>query len=1130
MHADGATRARSPGAGPGVLEELLTYDDLFLEYFNAFLALPAFPLRLRYDRLRGQLQELDSFLSESPSQMGMKPSSPHYGATDAERERILGWLRRERLPPFQRTALYLEYKLAKLLIRPLDEGYPVSRHEVRGYSRQSDSATVSRIPSHPSTAGLPTRVPSLGLWRPPSQTHSTPAHLGCFSSVPDQLPWGSPVEFPAAVSLGQSPFAEGLSSLHLQSLLPDSGTGVANEGSVDGWTNAGGSERSLAGLTRAASSSSPTAGHIRYYLGSRRQGEPVSGTRKVLPFDLDESSASEGGEESWLLPGFGHSTLQQLKEDVLGTRAGMDGFKEFLHGTLGIHLLRFWMDCEDVMGRTKCLEASAAQREAQLLCVSLCRNIQDTYKLSLSLASQEPKCEAQGSVEATFTAFSRSQYDALRRLRAYWVPRFLLHYQRTRHLRAVPTSGSQTKPRPPVATDFLPSLKVFASLPVVGDGCMSCTNRSADWFSLPCSGASWQGRIASAQQPDLPWNLPDTPLTSHFLQALMYDPGAGGSFLHYLTRFEDAQKVHNFQLWQALEEHQAAWEWQADQLQPHRSAWQIFHMYLVHGAPYDVGLSSDLPHYIQQLQEMLISSNQPLEPLALEPVAQHVLAVLCEAWLHYLRHEIATFLEYCVPASYLEVQDVRSKDSRIKQRRDRARKKKENTGFHAQKGREQQRRWGKKAAAKPQGSGHTGLASGEGSVTPQRALELLNNKVVFKAYRKAAQEMQDAGLQTVLGLLEKLEWCRAAPEGRKRLSCVLKLLDFFEGAGPLSPHLPRELRKRLRTEVGQGAVSDSSVEEIQAALYAHIAPAFESFWAEVSKGLDRHGVQPSRIQDEGWPKLQPLLHLLAAKVALKHLRTRKAAGGLAATAQPSQEDKASFCQFLRAAAEGWPTLERLHFLKHLQVHGPPVLEHGLHFHLEVQKFKNAHHAMPDRALLRKKVQVIRNCFLVSQLEPRLQVVVEAEKLARAVRAAEQALQQDAPAPPPSLFDELRDSVFSTLLPYWAGFRKAWLKQSLESVQRAPVLRAQQLLQQRRALFERSQGPPQTFQLSPLQQHANVKGSKQQGGFTYTFSISRGIALKASSREDMGNRTSVFGNGKRSARVQLPHLPKVPVLL
>nr|XP_014430711.2 uncharacterized protein LOC102457038 [Pelodiscus sinensis] len=845
----------------------------------------------------------------------------------------------------------------------------------------------------------------------------------------------------------------------------------------------------------------------------RCRGELVSSTKKMQQFDLDESSASEGGgggeEESWLLPGFGSSALQQRKEEVLGTRAGMDDFKEFLHGTLGIHLFHFWMDCETVLEHTQCLQAGAAQREAQLLCASLCRNLQDKYKLSLSLASQEPTGETRGSMEATVIVFRRSQYDALRRLRAYWVPRFLLHHQRTRPLRASPTPGSWTKPRSPVNADFLPSLKVSASLPVVGYGCTSHTNRSTDRFSpmqLPHSGASWRGRIASAHQPDLPWNLCDTPLTSHFLQALRCDRGAGGSFLYYLTRFEDAQKVHNYQLWQALEEQQATWQWQADRLQPHRSAWQILHVYLVHGAPCDVGLSSDMPHYIQHLQATLSSSNQPLEPLALEPVAQHVLAVLSEAWLRYLRYEIATFLE--------------------------ARKRQGNTSFHAQEGSKQQRRQQKKAA-KPQGSDSAGVASREGSVTPQCPLDLLNNKVVFKAYKKAAQEMQDVGLHRVLELMQKLECCQAAPEGRKRLSCV-DLLDLCgqQGDEALSRGLPRELRKRLRAEVGRGRVSDSSLGDIQAALLAHMAPAFESFWAEVSNGLGRHGVQPFKIQDKRWPKLEPLLHLLASKVALKRLRSRKAVGGSAATAQPSREDKGSFGQFLRAAAEGWPTLEMLHFLKHLQVHGPRVLEHGLHFQLEVQKFKNAHHAVPDRALLRKKVQVIRSCFLVSQLEPRLQVLVDAETLGRAVRAAEQSLQQDAPAPPPGLFDELRDSVSSTLLPYWAGFRKAWLKRSLASAQRVPVLRAQQLLQQSQALLEQPQGPPPPCQLPPLQPRPNVKGNKQQDSVTYTFSISRGIALKATSREDTSSHSSrppVLGNVKRSARVQLPPRSEVPVL-
>nr|XP_009685048.1 PREDICTED: uncharacterized protein LOC104151751 [Struthio camelus australis] len=168
------TRAPSP---PADLEELLTYDDLFLEYFNAFLALPAFPLRLRYDRLRGQLRELRDFPQELPGLAQASACSPRYGATDEERERSLGWLIRERAQLFQRTALYLEYKLAKLLIRPLAEGPAGSRHGVRGCSRQSNGTTASSLPSRPSAPRWPTGIPSCELPRPLRWTRSTPAHL-----------------------------------------------------------------------------------------------------------------------------------------------------------------------------------------------------------------------------------------------------------------------------------------------------------------------------------------------------------------------------------------------------------------------------------------------------------------------------------------------------------------------------------------------------------------------------------------------------------------------------------------------------------------------------------------------------------------------------------------------------------------------------------------------------------------------------------------------------------------------------------------------------------------------------------------------------------------------------------------
>lgn len=65
----------------------------------------------------------------------------------------------------------------------------------------------------------------------------------------------------------------------------------------------------------------------------------------------------------------------------------------------------------------------------------------------------------------------------------------------------------------------------------------------------------------------------------------------------------------------------------------------------------------------------------------------------------------------------------------------------------------------------------------------------------------------------------------------------------------------------------------------------------------------------------------------------------------------------------------------------------------------------------------------------------LQVAVDNKRLGRAIRAAEQALQKE--IPPPSLFDSLKDSVSSMLMPYWAAFQKHWLKRSVASAQRVP---------------------------------------------------------------------------------------------
>ncbi|XP_068795626.1 uncharacterized protein [Struthio camelus] len=792
--------------------------------------------------------------------------------------------------------------------------------------------------------------------------------------------------------------------------------------------------RPCPGDTGSLSCSSSAPGCVLSSHG-RCDRELSSGASTGLQLDVAEASDSEGEEESWLLGDLPTPVLQRLKEDVLGTKAGMDTFQEFLHGTLGLRLLHLWLDCEDFKECTRCLEANATNQEAQLFRTDLLRHIQEKYALNLFPSSLP--YETQGRAPETFAILSRTQYDALRRLRSYWVPRFLIHRWRAACLRLAPKPGQ--KPKTSLPATFLPSLQVFELLPPVGDQHGDTVDRSTGWFCVRRSAGSGRGSGEPCWQPSIPWHIPKTPWTSRILRALQCDLRDGGGFLYYLTRYADAQTVQSLLLWQALEQHWLAWEQQADETQWHHAAWHIFHTYLAPGAPRNAGLSSDMLPYIQQLQDMLSCCRGPRGPMLFEPVAQRVFTILHVAWLCYCHYEITTFRECCVPVSHTEAQATKSKAHEAKKaRRHKLRKSKGNTEFHAQEGQEQQRR--KKMQSKLESSPSTAVPrGGEEPVPWQQAAALLTNQVVFRVYRKAVEEIQLSCVQRVLDLLQTLQLCLSASEDGKRLSHTRTLLDLWkqQGMGPDSPQLPVELKKRLKAEMTRGAVSNSSLEEIQGALFSHVAPAFEQFWAEVNKGLSRHGVKPSQIQGDGWSSLEPLLHTLASKAAVKHLTKREAKVTSVATAQPNLDDKATLSRSLQAAAKGWPTLEMLHFLNHLQVHGPAMLENGLRFQLEVQKFKNAHRSGPNRAFLRRKVRVIRDCFLLSQLEPKLQLAVDTEKLERAVQTIERALLKDVPLPPPGLFDELCDSVLSSLLPYWAAFRKAWLQRSPESAHRPP---------------------------------------------------------------------------------------------
>jgi len=67
--------------------------------------------------------------------------------------------------------------------------------------------------------------------------------------------------------------------------------------------------------------------------------------------------------------------------------------------------------------------------------IYLIRDIQDKYKMNLTSEASTQISKAASNSTLSHTIFIRTQYDVLRRLRAYWVPRFLIHQEHLRELR-----------------------------------------------------------------------------------------------------------------------------------------------------------------------------------------------------------------------------------------------------------------------------------------------------------------------------------------------------------------------------------------------------------------------------------------------------------------------------------------------------------------------------------------------------------------------------------------------------------------------------------------------------------------------------------------------------------------------
>ncbi|XP_052275180.1 uncharacterized protein LOC127874696 isoform X4 [Dreissena polymorpha] len=688
------------------LEDLLAYDDLFLDYFNAFLTLPVFPQALHYNRLTGAFEELPG----TGSRPGSTESLP-YGVTDDERDAMLQWARKERLPLFLSTQLFREFKLCKLLLRPLDDRYSASRgssHQIRGYSRQSESYVSSLSNSADNSAN-----------DVDDEDFNFEAHYNASQLFKYQRPGSRALSVPAPMHLGEDPYyyedERGSTTTHTHTTSktasfkfrskrdrddgdPDLRLQLGNEEgphvprditvtfdpdtaeheSKSQQSHSRRSSRMSRGKRhlQAAQQSEAEAAFLRHarvlsapinYEEYMRhpyrdfdemfgEDEPEPDGNVYVAFDDEGVSEAQTETDVKNLEGRLKMTFQQLKESTLGTFSGMEDFKGFLWGTAGRQLVNFWLDCEYFKDSMEKFDAVAIVEERN----RLFRDIQDKFKIHLTRDAKEQISKAASNASLSHSVFIRTQYDVLRRLRAYWVPRYMLHMERESRFSHTPTRLDSNrwitgKSSLKDTFSFFPSINLVSSMPVRPDDVLTYT-RTRSWECVSKGGRRLDDRVTSAKYRTAPLSASLSGMLGfttqkprfkratkeRFVVALAADKMAGGPFERYLEDHQDQTLLPSLLFWQDVTEYGAAEDRAADRMLRLCNAWAIYNRYIADDSDFNIDVS---PSDRNKIHKCLTSANDFVDSVVFDPAKQHACDRLEDGWVQYLKEDLKIFLD-----------------------------------------------------------------------------------------------------------------------------------------------------------------------------------------------------------------------------------------------------------------------------------------------------------------------------------------------------------------------------------------------------------------------------------------------------------------------------------------------------
>ncbi|KAJ7390591.1 hypothetical protein OS493_023980 [Desmophyllum pertusum] len=1061
------------------LEDRLAYDEIFVEYFNAFLALPAFNKRLQYDSLSGAFKD---FSGKTDFNFQELQPSQDAEADAKQREKSIDWVKRERLPLFLKTRLYLEYKLCRLLLRTLETRTArVSSRGLRGYSR----ATSYTIFSPVGNGARPSSRNSNQSWPGNLMRHFGRRPLGSASSLPAMMNLGQKVEGTHDRENGREDNKKPEDKIE-----GDVTTEAPNAGG-DGVTHAN-DETDKDELKLEKRKSRAKSVTLKDEVLTRSNSDPglnedieskPEATEEpeddlsdvpdnelgaVVEFDEDELDEAQTEADVKNITTKHQMTIEELKREVLGSLQGMELFKTFLEDTSGRHLFNFWLDAE----RYKDSLQSEPEETLREQMSRLFREIQDKYKNFLTVDAKEQIERALYLGGLTQEMFARTQYDMLRRLRSYWIPRFLVHVERNSDF-GDQYMGFNDLNRPPSGLSFFPTLSFAHSLPPLGEWCREVV-RSRQWDRdiMVKENRNKSARRRLSRIPEVS--------EEQFTSALRGEKEAGCPFKCFLenSSMDDKSLLSSLLFWLDVTDFNTAEKRSGDQYLRLVKAWAIFNKYIANDSDMSIGLLQPERH---RLERILHSTNDL--PLAFfKPAQDHAIKQLEPSWEAFKQYEEETFLKplkgsfdrasmissekaddknryfsptsgrwvkrhpgstpsqrqrrlYTSLAMAEEIDASRSsprtesptrplppQPAKAKKTKSTKAKKKgkatKNVSFDAKK---------KKATdTDDEGSDSEKKKQSEpakAAVIPD-FVDVLENKGTVSAFKQYVQNQEGRqSLNQLLMYLEIEQYNAILPA--KKMQKTQQATHIYKTYFDLSSRRSVGLPQSLLNQVDGERPTSPVFTEAQQFVLSDVQTYFKSFFKNAQDAAGRREGTPntpgSFNKGDAFESSQSFLQLYRRRA-----RKTKSTGRSA----PSKEDKDNFKKVLQSM-HGRLSIKMEYFRRYLQTHGEPDgfprLENDLVFYLEVQKFKELFNYMDDVSLNRK-VEAIIECFLDSATPPWLQIDIGPELASRIIHKA-QVFSSGKKVPreqkDPGLFDEAQSILFKEMLPYWAGFCKQY---------------------------------------------------------------------------------------------------------